>query len=513
MILRPYQQELFQRVREAFREHDRVFMALPTGGGKTAVFATMAAGAHAKNRTVWICLPRQELIDQASAALTSLGVPHGRIQARRQESRAFSLHLVSSNTLIRRWDKIKQPPQFIILDEAHLYYDRQLEICERYPDSKILGVSASPERLDGRGLSDIYDTLVEGPDIRQLVELEYLCPVRYYAPPLDGLNTVHRKGIDYDESELAQLFAERKVYGQAVDHYKRHAPGKSTLVFARSVAEAEKIAAEFRAQGWIFEPVSGKTPKKLRRELVEALRTGAIHGLVNCEIATYGLDVPRIECLILLRPTMSKALQTQMIGRGLRTSPETGKTECVVLDHVNLIHEFGHPFSKYEWQFSGREKRKKKDADPEIRLRLCPETFLYCTRSSCVGCPNNTKKRKTRAEAVVDCQLQEQAAPITLNDRPMEERAVFRERLDAAIDRGREAIKEGRIDAGAVGDLLALAKQIGRQPMWVYWRLSEGRLTANVPLLSEIARQENYKPGWVYFARGKIAEKLERRKP
>lgn len=336
--------------------------------------------------------------------------------------------------------------------------------------------------------------------------------MKYYAPPLEGLDTVHRKGLDYDENELAQLFAERKVYGKAVDHYVRHAAGKSTLVFARSVAESEKIAAEFRARGFSFEPISGKTPTKLRKDLLAGLQSGTIHGLVNCELVTYGLDIPRIECLILLRPTMSKALQTQMIGRGLRVSPETKKRECVVLDHVNLIREFGHPFSPYEWQFHGREKRKKAPADPEIRLRLCPETFMYCDKPSCIGCEYNTTKRKTRAEAIVDCQLSEQEAPVPLQTRPVEEQAVFRERLDDAIDRARAAIQDGHIDAGAIGDLLTLARQIGRQPLWVYWRLSEGRLTANVPLLSEIARQEKYKPGWVYFARGKIQETLQRRK-
>jgi DNA repair protein RadD len=509
VILRPYQQELFERVREAFRTARRVFMCLPTGGGKTAIFATMAASAFQKGRTIWICLPRHELITQASEALSHLNVPHGRITAGNQESKAFALHLVSSNTLIRRWDKIKTPPEFIILDEAHLYYDRQLEICERYPLSKILGVSASPERLDGRGLSDIYDRLVEGPGIRTLVEQGYLCPIRYYAPPLEGLNEVHRKGYEFDESELARLFERRKVYGKAVEHYERLAAGKTALVFARSIDEADKIAAEFRSRNWIFEPISGKTPKRQRRELLEAYSDGKIDGLVNCEIATYGLDVPRIECLILLRPTASKALQTQMIGRGLRASPHTGKKRCVILDHVNLIDEFGHPFDNYQWQFDGREKRSR-STNSEIRLRLCPETFLYCEKPSCEGCENNHTQRKTRAEEYVECQLRECAPPVPLNVRPVEEQAVFRNRLDDALDRAREAISRGEIDSGAIGELLALARQVDRQPMWVYWRLSEGRRIANVPLLAEIARQENYKPGWVYFARKKIAERYQR---
>jgi DNA repair protein RadD len=519
-ILRPYQTTLYASVREAFATHDRVFMSLPTGGGKTAIFAAMAAASHAKGRTVWVCLPRHELMEQASGALSALNVPHGRIAAGREESKAFALHLVSSNTLIRRWEKIKAPPDFIILDEAHLFYDRQLEICEHFPQAKILGCSASPERLDGRGLSDIYGTLVEGPDIKALVEMGYLCNVRYYAPPLAGLSSIHHKGLDYDEDELAELMARRKVYGSAVDHYERHAAGKSTLVFARSVAESEKIAAEFRARGWKFEPVSANTAKKTRAALVDGIKRGEIHGLVNCEVATYGVDIPRIECVILLRPTMSKALQTQMIGRGLRMSPETGKRGCVVLDHVNLIDEFGHPFSPYDWQFHGREKRTRK-LDPTIRLRLCPDTFLYCEKPSCMGCSSNTTQRKTRAEAVVDCQLRELAPPVEMRARPVEEQAVFRERLDSALDRAKKAIDVGQIapnddgspsvGSGAIGELLTLARQLGRQPMWIYWRLSEKRLTVNVPLLSEIARQEKYKPYWVKIKADEIRSRMRKK--
>jgi DNA repair protein RadD len=520
VILRPYQRALFESVRSAFGghdgrdglpatpAHDRVFMSLPCGGGKTAIFSAMAAAAREKGRRVWICLPRHELMEQASDALTALDVPHGRIAAGRAESRAFALHLVSSNTLIRRWEKIINPPDFIILDEAHLYYDRQVEICEHFPRAKILGVSASPERLDGRGLSDIYGALVEGPDIRELVETGYLCGLRYYAPPLDGLGQIHRRGFEFDEGELAELFARRKVYGQAVEHYERHARGKSALVFARSVDEAGKIAAEFRDRGWRFEPVSAETPKKERAAIIGGLKSGELHGVVNVEVGCYGLDVPRIECVILLRPTMSKALQTQMVGRGLRTSPQTGKRECVILDHVNLIDEHGHPFAPYVWQFNGREKRARK-LDPTIRLRLCPETAIYCERPSCVGCENNTTKRKTRAEAVVDCQLRELAPPVEMKVRPVEEQAVFRERLDAAMDRAGAALKRGEIDSGAVGELLALARQLDRQPLWIYHRLCTDRLTVCVPLLAEIARQESYKPYWVKFKADEIRARLE----
>lgn len=499
MILRPYQKKLFEKVRAEFISgRRRVFMSLPCGGGKTAIFSQMARGAWMRGRTTWVCVPRRELLGQASEALQRLDVPHGRIDAGHQESKAFGLHLVSKDTLIRRYDKIETQPEFLILDEAHLYYDQQATIQKHFPDARIVGVSASPERLDGRGLSDLYDVLVEGPDIRWLTERGYLVPTRYYAPPIDGLEAVKRRGYEYDADDLAELLARRKVYGSAIEHYERHAAGKTALVFARSVAMADDIADRFSVRGWRFVPVSAKTPKKQRKALIAGLQSGALHGVVNCEIATYGLDVPRVECLIMLRPTMSRALYTQMTGRGLR--PHPGKTECVILDHVGLLAEHGHPLAPYEWQFRGRERRKRNPND-DFKLHLCPETFLWCEKSSCDGCGDNTTGRKNRTEYVVDCQLQEAAPPAALKARPLEEQQIYQDRLNAAVELALNALSTGDMQAahGPIDKLLSLARQVGRNPMWVYHRLSVDRVSVNVPLLHEIARCQHYKPGWVYF--------------
>jgi DNA repair protein RadD len=512
MILRQYQSDLFERVRAAFSSGARrVCLCLPTGGGKTAIFSLMTAASQRRGGVyrVWIVVPRDELLRQASESLTALGVAHGVIAAGRAESLAYAVHVVSSATLSRRWDKIKHPPDFLIVDEAHLHYDRQAEIQQRFPACRIVGVTASPERLDGRGLSDLYDVLVEGPSIVELTEAGYLAPITdYYAPQIEGLDGVRRasNGYDYDADELESLLARRKVYGSALEHYQRYAHGRSALVFVRSIKSAEDVAHRFSAAGYTFEPISSRTPTRERVALVDGLRDGRITGLVNCEIATYGLDVPRVSCIVLLRPTLSKALQVQMIGRGLRTAP--GKKDCVVLDHVGILAEHRHPYAPHAWAFHSTERRKRQ-SDPTIRLRLCPETWLYCEKSSCVGCKHNTTGRKTRAEHVVDCQLQRVEAPVALAERPVEEQREYQDRLGSALDRAWKALDAGQIDSGAIGEMLALAKQIGRQPMWVYWRLCEGRLTVNVQLLHEIERQCGYKRGWAFFKQREIVSRLQ----
>lgn len=511
MILRPYQKELYQKVRESFRRNRSVFMQLHCGGGKTAIFSHMAASAKERGRRVWICLPRKELLDQASKTLSALGVPHGRIDAKTQESAAFSLHLVSSNTLIRRWDKIKKPPDFIIIDEGHLYFDRQVEIFDRYPGSKILAVSASPERLDGRGLGDLYGDLVEGPSMAWMVEDGYLVPFRYFAPPINGLDKVKRRGYEYDETDLAALLEARKVYGDAVSKYKQHADGKPALVFARSIKEAEKVAYKFETAGYNFLPISSETKGAERTRLIEALRDREIDGLVNCEVAVYGLDVPSIECLIMLRPTTSRALYTQMIGRGSRTS--AGKTECTVIDHVGLYQEFGHPLTPHGWNFTGTKKRKRAP-DPNASLRLCPETFMYCTKPACTDCGNNKTGRKSRAEEIVDCELREVPAPVELKNRAPEIRREFQDRLDAAIAAGREAYLENpkKIRPGPIGDMIRIGRQLGMNPMWVYWKLAAESKVVQVSLLHEIARQCDYKPGWAWWQKKDIETRLNRKR-
>jgi superfamily II DNA or RNA helicase len=504
MILRPYQAQLLEDVREAFVGRHSVCACLPTGAGKTAVFSEITRLARIRGHNVWIIVPRNELLDQASETLKGIGVPHGRIAVGHEESRAFNTHVVSKDTLIRRYDRIKMKPDFLIVDEAHLAIPRYCEIAERWPDAALLGVTATPERLDGVGLWPLYETLVQGPDIRELIELGFLTPMRYFCPPLKGIESLHKRGMDYDEKELSELFTKRKVYGQAIEHYRRHADGRPALVYCRSIKAAEETAQKFSAAGYHFENVDGTMSHKRRRTLIQALRDGEIQGLTNCEILTFGLDVPRVECVIMLRPTLSTTLYRQIIGRGLRPFP--GKTECVILDHVSNLQEHGHPLEPHQWQFYGKEKRPRAKEASEASLRLCPEIdFMYCDKRSCLGCEHNKTGRKSLVVETVDGKLVEAHAPLELKKRQPEERREYVDRINAAVEKC-----NGLIHPGAVGDLLAIARELKRNEMWVYWRLSAGMRTVNVPVLSEIARQKGYKPGWVYFRRKDIRKRLDR---
>lgn len=483
-----------------------VLLQAPTGAGKTIIFSKITELARNLGTVpTWIIVPRNELLQQASDSLANIGVAHGLIAAGVQESKAFDIHVVSKDTLIRRLDKIKVPPKFVIVDEAHLALARYLQFFEFFCDTKFLGVTATPERLDGRGLSEMYERLVLGPTIHELISLGFLTDVVYFCPPIQGIENLHRRGTEYDPDELERLLETRKVYGKTIDHYKRHAWGKPALVFCRSIKAADETAQKFNAAGFLFENIDGTMSYKRRKALIGALRTGEIHGLTSCELITYGLDVPRVECIIMLRPTLSRTLFLQMIGRGLR--PFEGKQRCVVLDHVGNLQVHGHPLAPYEWNFHGREKPKRK-RDSEDVLRLCPEIdFMYCDKRTCIGCPHNHSGKTIRNFEFVNAELIEAESPIKLNDRPPEEKREFIDRINHAKTcwhAGDPSIKKG-----AIGDMLAIANELGRDPMWVYWKLAKDRLTVQVSILHEIARQRGYKPGWAWFKKKMIKERLE----
>lgn len=546
MTLRDYQQIGLDAIRVSIRKHRAVCFMLPTGGGKTQIFSSITAGAFSKKRRVWIVVPRIEVLYQSSEKLTELHVPHGKIVAGKNESRAYKVHVASKDTLTRRWEKIKNWPDIIIIDECHLNIDFQVKLARLAPSkTKFIGFTATPERLDGRGLSrlpekyenekepdlfsqiddieyfddrGIYDELIQGATIRELVERGYLSDVRYFCPPIAGIIDLHRRGTEVDADELEALLLQRNIYGKVIDHYRDICKDKKrpALVFCRTVKSAYDTAQRFRDAGFRFECIEGNMSKEKRKSILDGLRDGRLDGVTNCEIATYGLDIPRIEVLIMLRYTESRALFGQMIGRGLRPWEEWiddqsrpgvkilayKKKYCYILDHVGLLRTHQHPFADYYWSFYGSEKQRAKPGESADTLHLCPNCFLYFTGSKCPNCGGETKKKLRPEVQEIDGRLVE-VGPIALNERPPEQRKEYQDRIAAAIDKC-----DTSIDPGAIGELLTIADELNRSPMWVYWELSKGKRAVNIPLLYEIARQKEYKRGWIWFKQKEIENKL-----
>ncbi len=516
MPLRPYQQEQVDGARLVLARNRSVLLQAPTGSGKTVLFSDITHRTTANGHRTWIVVPRNELLRQSSDHLAKYKVPHGMIAAGQNESRAYKVHVVSKDTLIRRVKagKIKNWPDLIIVDEAHLNLDFWVNLQDHMREHcKIIGVTATPERLDGRGLSTasggIYDDIVYGPTIAELIEMDYLSDMRYFCPPmLADIKELHRRGTEYNPDELEALLLRRKIYGGAIDHYREHAHKKPALVFCRSVKAAAETAQRFRDAGYKFEHIEGKMSRKKQAALIDGMRTGRIQGLTSCELATYGIDIPRLECIIMLRPTMSRTLYFQMIGRGLRPSP--GKRDCVILDHVGNLQEHGHPLEPYEWQFHGREKRTGGEGVSVSTLHLCDVCFLYFQGDECPNCGGVRKAKKRQDIEEVDGRLVEVKGPVELKKRPREEQREIIDRINELIV-ACELKPDGKglykIDESAVSELLMIAESLGHDVMWVYHRVSCDMLAVNWPMLYAIAKVKGYKHGWPYVQ----AKKLEKR--
>lgn len=362
-----------ESVREEIRQGKRrIIYVLPTGAGKSVWVAAIAKGVREKGKRGLMMAHRQELIDQLSSALSDFDVYHSLVLPSKKIPSHHML-LGSVQTLARRTNKIPAP-DFIFVDEVHHAVKGGLyaRIIEAYPNAIVVGLTASPARSDGRGLGEMFDGMVVGPSVAELTELEYLVPAEVWGTPIKpDLSGVKTRMGDYVTAQLEAAMDKPRLTGDAVAHYRKIADGKAAVCFCVSIKHAHSVAEEFCAAGYKFIAVDGTMDKRVRRQAIEDLRTGAIHGITSAEVISEGVDVPRIECVILLRPTQSLIVAIQQIGRGLRPYP--GKEKCIVLDHAAVVQNHGMPDEVREWSLEGLQGRKKTDKPPSVRQ--CPKCF------------------------------------------------------------------------------------------------------------------------------------------
>lgn len=370
-VLRPYQEADIARLRQCYAAGARsVLYQAPTGSGKTVLFATVVAGAAALGHRIAILGHRQEITEQISGALDALGVAHGVVAADQVETAGAAVQVCSVATLARRLDRLTDT-DLIVVDEGHHAAARTWRrIIDAAPWAKLLGVTATPERLDGKGLNEIFDQLVIGPSIEELIAGGYLTPSVCYAPErIADLSKVRTRAGDYALDQLADAMSAGIVIGSAVDEYEQLCPGAPAIAFCVDIAHSRLVAEAFAARGYRAAHVDGDTPKDERRALIAALGSGDLQILCNCGLISEGLDVPDVLAVILLRPTKSLALYLQQVGRALRPVP--GKDRALVLDHAGNVFRHGPPNAPRQRSLEGRA-RGDDAAAPEPQRR-CPE--------------------------------------------------------------------------------------------------------------------------------------------
>ena len=340
-MLRPYQADLFHSLRASLRTHDRVLGVLPTGGGKTRIFTEIAKAARARGKVVQVLVHRRELVEQTPD---------------------------DSVTTIQSW--VPAGEDLVIVDEAHhacaRTWKEKLLQCP-----KVLGFTATPERLDGGGLDVVFDDMVIGASAEELLSWGYLSSYKIFCPPGQATTKDIRKTAgDYNRKALSEACSEDRIVAAAVKNWKLFAGGRQTIGFCVSVAHMEEVAHRFKTAGVKVRCIDGKMPKLKRDQAVSDFKQGACKILLSVDLISEGFDVPNCDCVLLMRPTQSLGLHLQQVGRALRPSNQ----HAVILDCAGNSAIHGTPEQPRSWSLQGRTKERK-GLVADLPVRVCPQCY------------------------------------------------------------------------------------------------------------------------------------------
>lgn len=385
--LRPYQSDIIDRVRDAMREHRSVLAVAPTGSGKTVLSAFMLGTARQRGKRSWFIAHRDFLLEQTAQTFDQVGIPYGFIAAGRYQDPCEAVQICSIGTLQRRLARY-HPPDLIVWDEVHHIAAKSYRtVYEWAAKSRHVGLTATPCRLDGRGLGDFFGAIVEGPTTGTLIEQGHLSRYKAFAPSRPNMDGIHTRAGDYARDELDHLMDDGQIIGDMVGHYRKYADGRRAIFFAVSIAHSQHIAASFNASGIPALHVDGTDDTATRIEAAKAFGRGDVRVLCNCELFGEGFDIASqarmdvtVEAVGLARPTQSLGLHLQQIGRALRPKDRP----AVILDFAGNLLRHGLPDDEREWSLAGVAKKKK--AGDSLAVTQCGHCFgVY--RSTLAACP------------------------------------------------------------------------------------------------------------------------------
>ena len=380
MILRKYQLDLIDATRTSFKNgKKRPLVVLPCGAGKTVCFADMASKHINKfdGGYVWFLVHRRELIKQTIDTFEELNIPKDNI------------FIGMVQTVTRNLEQYKTP-SFIIFDEAHHAKAKTwYNIIEHFNKTHIIGLTATPERRDGKGLGDIFDDLIIGAEADWLIKNGYLSEYDYIAPPVGNME-FRMKGIDYDLDEFSSVLLKSKIYGDIEKYIDKN---RKTIIYCPTIKFSQQLCEKIGATHF-----DGNTPKEERDEIIKKFKNGEIKILSNVDLIGEGFDVPDCEVIILLRPTQSLSLYIQQSMRGLR--PSKGK-RATIYDLVGNVYRHGMPTEHRDWSLDSVQRRAKNpSAEPDIIVRRCSncQRVYSGTGRICPYCQNDNKQTRKEIE-------------------------------------------------------------------------------------------------------------------
>lgn len=438
-ILRPYQTDIVNRVRQAYLHgYKAPCVVLPCGGGKSVIVAEIAKRTTARQNHVLFLVHRKELVDQIQRTFRDWGVD------------MTNTDVMMVQTATRRIARL-QKPSLIITDENHhskaATYRR---IYDAFPDVCRLGVTATPIRLDGSGLGDVNDILVEGVSAKWLIQNHYLAPYDYYAPSIADLTGVKILHGEYETKSVEKALLRTAVFGDAIKYYTQLAAGKQAICYCVSITHSRAMADEFSYAGISAAHIDGSTPKDERDCIIADFRSGDIQILCNVDLISEGFDVLDCECAILLRPTKSLTLYIQQSMRCMRYKPYK---RAIIIDHVGNYARFGMPDADRKWDLNAKKhKTGIRTADDAVTVRQCPECFYTFEppsfgRTVCPSCGYIFPKQERKVDHEENAELTKISGFVLEYDTPEQ--------------------------CTSMKELQIYAKRMGYKPGWVYYQAKQ----------------------------------------
>jgi DNA repair protein RadD len=372
--VRPPLRDYQQRSVELLRRHhaERPILCLPTGAGKTSVASEVIRLAVERGGRALFLVHRRELVDQAVSRLAQYDIQAGRILAGFPEARTLPVQVASIQSLARRahW-----PASMVLVDEcSHAVSASWASLLDRYTSSTVIGLTATPCRLDGQGLGAIFGRILEPVTASELIERGHLIDPIVYAPPFDA-SRLKVRGGEYALPEVAERMD--KLTGSITRTWQQHAAGLRTVVFACTVEHSLRIVDAFRARGVAAAHIDYGTAPSSRDRALRSLRDGSLTILSQVQLLSEGWDLPALQAVILARPTKSLALFRQMVGRVMRPPGPV-----YVLDHAGNHNEHGPVTAPVQWSLDSKPKKE----GTGLGVRTCKACFAVIP-PQCEECP------------------------------------------------------------------------------------------------------------------------------
>lgn len=424
----PHQQKAIDDIECEMKNGARsVILVASPRFGKTLVSSNIINRAQQKGSSVIFCVHRENLIKQTANTFADDGIDFGYIKSGMEYDASKTVHIASIQTLLLRLPIIK-PPKLMFVDECHLAkadgYDTVIQHFKA-AGTRIIGLTGTPWRLDGRALGDIFDVMVKGPSVRWLIDNGYLANFRYYAPP----------------SEVRGLF------GDVIYHYKKHAAGKLAVAYCVDVKHSKQTCAALNEAGMRAAHIDGSMKKDELQSIYERLGNREIDVLCSIELVKEGFDLSAqvgkpitIECVMLLRKTKSLALFLQMAMRCM--TKQYGEGEAVILDFGGNVLLHGLPDNAFDWSLEGRaisdKGGKSEGVEAPYLCESCYNAIVKPVPDVCPYCHDEIKKQSAMIK-IIEGELRE-----------------IKEAEAAAL---REKHKQQEREARTLNDFIALAIQ------------------------------------------------------